>query len=143
VRLLDAFAYFRFDLGSRPAEIRLGSQVVSWGESTFIQGGINAVNHFDVSALRAPGAELKEGFMPQEMAFVSLGIRITASKVLSRRLGRHRAQAVGSISHQRFRADGIPGIPGLRFPPGRRFSPLGGPFITNSRPCHAVRPGAG
>jgi len=27
--------------------------VVNWGESTFIQGGINAaINHFDVSALR-------------------------------------------------------------------------------------------
>ncbi len=74
VRLLDAFAYYKFDLGSLPGEIRAGSQVVSWGESTFIQGGINAINHFDVSALRVPGSELKEGFMPQEMVFLSLGI---------------------------------------------------------------------
>ena len=33
---------------SMPAELRLGRQVVSWGESTFIQGGINVINHFDV-----------------------------------------------------------------------------------------------
>jgi hypothetical protein len=29
--------------------------VINWGESTFIQGGINAINPVDVSALRVPG----------------------------------------------------------------------------------------
>jgi len=72
VRLLDAFAYVKFDIGSMGAELRLGSQAVSWGESTFIQNGINVINHFDVSALRVPGSELKEGFMPQEMVNFSL-----------------------------------------------------------------------
>ena len=62
----------RFDLGSMPAELRLGRQVVSWGESTFIQGGLNTINHFDVSALRVPGSELKEAFLPQEMAVFNL-----------------------------------------------------------------------
>jgi hypothetical protein len=72
VRLLDAFAYARFNLGSMPAEFRLGRQVVSWGESTFIQNGLNVINHFDVSALRVPGSELKEAFLPQEMAVFNL-----------------------------------------------------------------------
>ncbi len=71
-RLLDAFAYARFNLGKMPAELRLGRQVVSWGESTFIQNGLNVVNHFDVSALRVPGSELKEAFLPQEMAVFNL-----------------------------------------------------------------------
>lgn len=71
-RLLDAFGYARFNLGSMPAELRLGRQVLSWGESTFIQGGLNAINHFDVSALRVPGSELKEAFLPQEMAIFNL-----------------------------------------------------------------------
>ena len=71
-RLLDAFAYARFDLGSMPGELRLGRQAVSWGESTFIQNGINVINHFDVSALRVPGSELKEAFLPQEMVNFSL-----------------------------------------------------------------------
>ena len=70
-RLLDAFVYAKFDLGSMGAELRLGRQVVSWGESTFIQNGINVINHFDVSALRVPGSELKEGFLPQEMVHFS------------------------------------------------------------------------
>ena len=71
-RLLDAFAYWRFDLGTMPAELRLGRQVVSWGESTFIQGGLNAINHFDVAALRVPGAELREAFLPQEMVVFNI-----------------------------------------------------------------------
>ena len=72
MRLLDAFVYAKFDLGSMGAELRLGRQVVSWGESTFIQNGINVINHFDVSALRVPGSELKEAFLPQEMVNFSL-----------------------------------------------------------------------
>jgi hypothetical protein len=72
VRLLDAFAYVKFDLGDMAAELRLGRQAVSWGESTFIQNGINVINHFDVAALRVPGSELKEAFLPQEMVNFSL-----------------------------------------------------------------------
>jgi hypothetical protein len=71
-RLLDAFVYAKFDLGKMGAELRLGRQAVSWGESTFIQNGINVINHFDVSALRVPGSELKEAFLPQEMVNFSL-----------------------------------------------------------------------
>jgi hypothetical protein len=81
-RLLDAFAYAQFDLGSKAAELRLGRQVVSWGESTFIQGGINVVNHFDVAALRVPGAELREAFLPQELALFSLQLSDTWSTQL-------------------------------------------------------------
>ena len=54
------------------AELRLGRQAVSWGESTFIQNGINVINHFDVAALRVPGSELKEAFLPQELVNFSL-----------------------------------------------------------------------
>jgi len=44
--------------------VRLGRQVVSWGESTFITNGINVVNPVDLSALRVAGAELREAFLP-------------------------------------------------------------------------------
>jgi len=68
----DAFAYYRFNLGGRPAEIRAGSQVINWGESTFIQGGINAINPIDVSAIRVPGAELREALLPVGAVLLSL-----------------------------------------------------------------------
>ncbi|KAB2968937.1 MAG: DUF1302 domain-containing protein [Thermoanaerobaculia bacterium] len=68
----DAFLWYRFDLGSRPGEFRVGRQVINWGESTFIQGGINAINPVDVSALRVPGAELRDALLPVGAALLSL-----------------------------------------------------------------------
>ncbi len=65
-RLLDAFGFLRFDLGTRPSELRAGRQVVDWGESTFIPGGLNQVDYFDVTALQVPGAELKQALLPDE-----------------------------------------------------------------------------
>ena len=68
--LLDAFVYYNYAIADLPGSVRLGKQVVSWGESTFIQGGINSINPVDVSALRRPGAELKEAFIPVNMFYV-------------------------------------------------------------------------
>jgi hypothetical protein len=68
--ILDAFVYHNYDIAEQPGSVRLGKQVVSWGESTFIQGGINSVNPVDVSAFRRPGAEVKEGLIPVNMFFV-------------------------------------------------------------------------
>ncbi len=69
-QILDAFAYHNYQIADQPGSVRLGKQVVSWGESTFIQNGINAINPIDVSAFRRPGAEIKEGLIPVNMFFV-------------------------------------------------------------------------
>ncbi len=70
-QILDAFIYHNYDIADKPGSVRLGKQVVSWGESTFIQNGINAINPIDVSAFRRPGAEVKEGLIPVNMFYVS------------------------------------------------------------------------
>src|SRR5437868_6873327 len=36
-RLLDSFVYDKFDVGGHSGTVRLGKQVLNWGESTFIQ----------------------------------------------------------------------------------------------------------
>ncbi|MCO7516516.1 DUF1302 domain-containing protein [Pseudomonas guariconensis] len=72
--LLDAFIYHNYSLGDLPGTVRLGKQVVSWGESTFIGSGINAVNPIDVSAFRRPGAEIKEGLIPVNMFYLSQSV---------------------------------------------------------------------
>ena len=72
--LLDAFVYGEFDVADIPLDVRLGKQVLSWGESTFIMGGINAINPFDVASFRRPGATLKEGLIPINMAYANLGL---------------------------------------------------------------------
>ena len=71
---LDAFVYFNIDAGETPIDLRFGSQVLSWGESLFIQNGINSINPVDVSKLRIPGAELKEALKPVPMFSLNIGI---------------------------------------------------------------------
>ena len=75
LRLLDAFVYADFDLndGYNPLSIRLGQQVVNWGESALISHGIN-INPVDIDRLKAPGSEVKEAFIPVGMFWASLGI---------------------------------------------------------------------
>ncbi len=61
---LDGFVYASFEPMGKNLRVRAGRQVISWGESTFIPGGINVINPVDLSKLRAPGSELKEAFIP-------------------------------------------------------------------------------
>ncbi|MDH4869347.1 DUF1302 domain-containing protein [Pseudomonas sp. BN515] len=70
-QLLDAFVYHNYNIADLPGSVRLGKQVVSWGESTFIGNSINSINPVDVSAFRRPGSEIKEGLIPVNMFYVS------------------------------------------------------------------------
>jgi len=70
-RLLDAFIYHDYTIGGHKGSFRIGRQAVSWGESTFIQNGINVINPIDVGKLRTAGAELKEAFLPIDMIWAS------------------------------------------------------------------------
>ncbi|SDP39569.1 DUF1302 domain-containing protein [Desulforhopalus singaporensis] len=74
ISLLDAFAWGDFSIGNMPIQVRVGDQVVSWGESTFIGNSINAINPIDVAAFRLPGSELKEALLPEGMVWTSLGL---------------------------------------------------------------------
>lgn len=69
--ILDAFLYHNYYLGELPGTVRVGRQVVSWGESTFIGNSINSINPLDAAAFRRPGAEIKEGLIPVNMLYVS------------------------------------------------------------------------
>ncbi|HEU0152276.1 MAG TPA: DUF1302 domain-containing protein [Arenimonas sp.] len=76
-RMLDMFVYKNFELGDEGqlgGTVRFGRQVVSWGEGTFIQNGINVINPVDLSALRVAGAELKEAFLPIDMVWGSINL---------------------------------------------------------------------
>ncbi len=74
IRLLDAYVYGDFEIGEMPFSVRLGDQVISWGESTLISHGISEINAVDIARLRAPGAELKEAFIPVGSLWGSLGV---------------------------------------------------------------------
>lgn len=72
--ILDAFVYTNFDVGNMPVSLRAGKQVINWGESLFIQGGISSYLPVDVSAIRTPGAELKEAYLPVPALYASVGL---------------------------------------------------------------------
>jgi hypothetical protein len=73
VMLLDAYVYGSFAMGNTDLQLRLGNQVVNWGESVFIQG-VNQINPIDVPAARRAGAELKEVLLPVWMAYANWGL---------------------------------------------------------------------
>ncbi|TDF82511.1 DUF1302 domain-containing protein [Pseudomonas sp. H9] len=64
---LDLYVWRNFDINAHQLNVKLGKQVVSWGEALFLQNGINAINPLDASAFNRPGVELKEGQLPVEM----------------------------------------------------------------------------
>ncbi|WP_079200907.1 DUF1302 domain-containing protein [Pseudomonas sp. CC6-YY-74] len=70
-QILDAFIYHNYSIGDLPGSVRVGKQVVSWGESTFVQNSINSINPVDAAAFRRPGAEIKEGLIPVNMLYLS------------------------------------------------------------------------
>ncbi|MBI5443159.1 MAG: DUF1302 domain-containing protein [Deltaproteobacteria bacterium] len=72
--ILDAFAYGKGSLGSTELVGRLGRQVVSWGESLFLQGGISsAQSPLDATAANVPGVELKDIFLPVGQGYTQIG----------------------------------------------------------------------
>jgi len=73
-RVLDLWASKTFQLGEQQARVRVGNQVISWGESLFLPGGINSTNAIDVMRLSQPGTQLKEVFLPAPIVSVASGL---------------------------------------------------------------------
>ena len=71
---LDYYLYAFFEAGNIVGDIRLGSQVLNWGESTFVQNGVSVINPIDVAKIRLPGSELREALTPVPMASINLGL---------------------------------------------------------------------
>jgi hypothetical protein len=137
VRLLDAFGYLRFNLGPMPSEIRLGQQVVDWGESTFIPGGLNQVTYFDVNALTTPGSELKEALLPDTMAVLNMQLTKDVSTQLLALFSWHEDFLPPTGSYFGTNDAALPGGNKLVLgfgsisDQGVNFEPLGGPFIAD------------
>lgn len=75
ITLLDLWLSKDFKLiGNEPATIKLGNQVLSWGEDIFIIGGVNSINALDLRKYHTPGTQLKEIFRPAPMLYLNTGI---------------------------------------------------------------------
>jgi Protein of unknown function (DUF1302) len=73
-RILDLWVGKGFDIGDERARIRVGNQVINWGESLFLPGGINATNSMDIMRLSQPGTQLKEAVLPAPMVSFATGL---------------------------------------------------------------------
>ena len=67
VQLLDFWAGHKFTVGDNQWRFRLGNQVINWGESVFLFGGINATAAIDYQKSLIPGTQIKEYILPAPM----------------------------------------------------------------------------
>lgn len=72
--LLDLWIAKTFSVGDRRGKVKLGNQVISWGEDIFIVGGVNQINAIDLQKFHVPGTQLKEIFIPAQMLSASMGL---------------------------------------------------------------------
>ena len=73
VSVLDAYAFANTNIKGKDLQIKLGNQVVTWGEALFIQGGISQFGTFDATATRRPDVQLKEVFLPLPQITANMG----------------------------------------------------------------------
>jgi hypothetical protein len=73
-RLLDLWVSKDITIGDQQARLRVGNQVISWGESLFLPGGINQTNAMDYMRLSQPGTQLKEVFLPAPIVSFASGL---------------------------------------------------------------------
>ncbi|RJF88278.1 DUF1302 family protein [Oleomonas cavernae] len=73
-RLLDAFAYGTFDVFDTSLSVRVGNQVVAWGESLFFGNISLSQAVVDTTRANTPGAEVKDILLPIPQASVNWGL---------------------------------------------------------------------
>lgn len=77
-RLLDAYAQGRWNIGSdehpSPLTVRVGRQVIAWGEGLYFTGIGGSMNPQDGYKAQIPGTPIKEMFLPSEQVSATLGI---------------------------------------------------------------------
>ena len=73
-QLLDLWGEKDFTMNGQTAHVRLGNQVINWGESYFATGGINATNSVNIQQLLIPGTQLKQALLPAPMISFASGL---------------------------------------------------------------------
>ena len=76
-RLLDAYAQGRWKLGddaAYPLTVKVGRQVLAWGEGLYFMGIGGSMNPQDGYKAQIPGTPIKEMFLPSEQVSATLGL---------------------------------------------------------------------
>ena len=67
--LQDAYLTANFSLANVPIQLRVGKQVVNWGESNFLRFGIDVINPIDLVAALQPTTTFRDVFVRQGMVW--------------------------------------------------------------------------
>lgn len=73
-RLLDFYFYGNFFAGEKPVSVKVGRQVISWGESGFISGMSALQGPTDFNQLIMSGGDLKQASVPVGSVWGSVGV---------------------------------------------------------------------
>lgn len=68
-KLLDSYVTWRFRVAEIPVRVRLGDQVINWGETLFIRDGVDIINPVDLVAVFQPTSTSEDVFIPQGMVW--------------------------------------------------------------------------
>lgn len=79
VDLLDAYVWGSFMVGENPLEVRVGKQVINWGEGLYFLNGVSSQVPLNFNKLAIPGSELKEAYIGNNAIFANYSIGDTSS----------------------------------------------------------------
>ena len=74
IDLLEHYLSMRFHVGSVPVQLRLGDQVINWGESSLLRFGVDVINPVDLVALIQPVSTARDLPIPQGMLWAAASI---------------------------------------------------------------------
>lgn len=97
-RLLDFYGEKSFATKDGHARLRLGNQVMNWGEAQFLPYGINQTNSIDYVSSVVPGQSLKQVILPAPMlsGLINLSEHLTAEAYYQFRWKKNEFAPVGS-----------------------------------------------
>ncbi len=97
-QLLDFWAGHKFSIDDTQWRARVGNQVINWGESMYLFGGINASSAIDYQKSLIPGTQIKEYVLPAPLVSVAgqLGGGWNADAYYQFHWNKNKYPAVGS-----------------------------------------------
>jgi hypothetical protein len=123
--LLDHYVSLSETVAGVPLVLRLGDQVVNWGESGFVRDGIDIINPLDLSALNVPATPARDVLIPLGMLWgaAALTAHVAAEAYYQYEWKPVRLPPVGSY----FASNDLSGGDGVNFAMlgAGRFSDLG------------------
>jgi hypothetical protein len=79
IEVRDFFLSGKFNWGGVPWHVRVGDQIINWGETTFVRDGVDTINPVDAIAAFQPARSRRDARVPQGMVWVAGNLTETFS----------------------------------------------------------------